>query len=90
MPWPYVQVGHVARVKDGPLCGLTGIVVKIRFGMKLVLSISLLRCSMAVEIDRSWISPTHAVRPPTNQAQSCRSAPPTLDLSRLEATPGRQ
>jgi len=59
MPWPYIEVGHVARIEEGPLRGLTGIVVKIKSGMKLVLSVSLLQRSVAVEIERRWISNTH-------------------------------
>jgi transcription antitermination factor NusG len=59
MPWPYVEVGHAARIEEGPLRGLTGIVVKIKSGMKLVLSVSLLQRSVAVEIERRWISNTH-------------------------------
>jgi transcription antitermination factor NusG len=55
MPWPYLQVGHVARIEEGPLRGLTGIVVRIKSGLKLVLSVNLLQRSIAVEIDRSWI-----------------------------------
>lgn len=56
MPWPYLQVGNVARIEEGPLKGLTGIVVKIKSGLKLVLSVNLLQRSVAVEIDRGWIS----------------------------------
>src|ERR1700704_3013313 len=56
MPWPYLEVGHVVRIEEGPLQGLTGIVLKIKSGLKLVLSVSLLQRSVAVEIDRTWIS----------------------------------
>jgi transcription antitermination factor NusG len=56
MPWPYMQVGHVARIEEGPLKGLTGIVTRIKSGLKLVLSVNLLQRSVAVEIDRKWIS----------------------------------
>jgi transcription antitermination factor NusG len=59
MPWPYLEVGQVARIEEGPLRGLTGIVVKIKSGVKLVLSVSLLQRSVAVEIDRRWVSSTH-------------------------------
>src|SRR3981081_247768 len=58
MPWPYLQVGHVVRIEEGPLNGLTGIVLKIKSGPKLVLSVNLLQRSVAVEIDRRWISDT--------------------------------
>jgi transcription antitermination factor NusG len=73
MPWPYLQVGHVARIEEGPLRGMTGIIVRIKSGMKLVLSVSLLQRSVAVEIDRSWISDVHPARPAAIEAR--------LDLS---------
>src|ERR1700745_142662 len=55
MPWPYMQVGNVAELLEGPLRGLTGIVVKIKSGVKLVLSVSLLQRSVAVEVERGWV-----------------------------------
>src|SRR5260370_22602898 len=39
IPWPYMQVGHVARIEDGPLLGRTEVDVKIKARMNLVLSI---------------------------------------------------
>jgi len=57
MPWPYLRVGNTARIEEGPLRGVSGIVVKIKSALKLVLSIELLQRSIAVEIDRNWISP---------------------------------
>jgi transcription antitermination factor NusG len=70
MPWPYLEVGHVARIEDGPLRGTTGIVIKIKSGLKLVLSVSLLQRSVAVEIDRSWIGAAYPVGPTANQTAS--------------------
>jgi transcription antitermination factor NusG len=67
MPWPYLQVGHAARIEDGPLRGITGIVIKIKPGLKLVLSVNLLQRSVAVEIDRSWIGAAYPVTPVANQ-----------------------
>jgi transcription antitermination factor NusG len=62
MPWPYLEVGHVVRIEEGPLNGLTGIVLKIKSGLKLVLSVSLLQRSVAVEIDRTWVGDTQAAK----------------------------
>jgi transcription antitermination factor NusG len=70
MPWPYLEVGHVARIEDGPLRGMTGIVIKIKSGLKLVLSVSLLQRSVAVEIDRSWIGAAYPVGATANQTTS--------------------
>ena len=69
MPWPYLQVGQVARIEEGPLRGMTGIIVRIKSGMKLVLSVSLLQRSVAVEIDRSWISGVHPTTPAAIEAR---------------------
>jgi transcription antitermination factor NusG len=63
MPWPYVQVGCLARIEEGPLRGLTGIVVKIKSGFKLVLSVSLLQRSVAVEVDCRWINEVDPGKP---------------------------
>ena len=63
MPWPYLQVGQVARIEEGPLQGMSGIVVRIKSGLKLVLSVQLLQRSIAVEIDRNWIRATHSAEP---------------------------
>jgi transcription antitermination factor NusG len=68
MPWPYLQVGNVASIEDGPLKGMTGIIVKIKSGLKLVLSVSLLQRSVAVEIERAWISVSQPPRRETARA----------------------
>jgi transcription antitermination factor NusG len=78
MPWPYLQIGHVARIEDGPLRGMSGIVIKIKSGLKLVLSVNLLQRSVAVEIDRSWIGAAYPVRPTANQTASRTVSPPPL------------
>ena len=72
-PWPYLQVGRVARIEEGPLRGMTGIIVRIKSGMKLVLSVSLLQRSVAVEIDGSWVTSVHPAKPVAIQAQPDRS-----------------
>lgn len=63
MPWPYMQVGELTRLDNGPLCGLAGVLIRIKSGLKLVLSVSLLQRSAAVEVDRSWLSATRLARP---------------------------
>jgi Transcription antiterminator len=54
-PWPYVQVGQVACIERGPLCGLAGVVIAVKSELKLVLSVTLLKRSVAVEVDREWL-----------------------------------
>ena len=86
MPWPHMQIGHVAGIKEGPLKGMTGIVVKIKSGTKLILSVSLLQRSVAVEIDRSWIGDAAVAAPVANSANHDRSSSIAIDPSRLNAT----
>jgi len=78
MPWPYLEAGHVARIENGPLRGTTGIVIKIKSGWKLVLSVNLLQRSLAVEVDRSWIGEAYPVRPTANQTASGPARPQPL------------
>jgi transcription antitermination factor NusG len=70
MPWPYLKIGNIAKIEEGPLRGLTGIVIRIKSGLKLVLSVELLQRSIAVEIDRSWISASHPGSIATGQPRS--------------------
>lgn len=77
MPWPYMQIGNVARILEGPLRGLTGIIVKIKSGTKLVLSVSLLQRSVAVEVERNWVGEVQAGKPAEIRPLH-RSQPPVL------------
>lgn len=54
MPWPYLRIGQTAYIAEGPLRGLTGIILQIKSGLKLVLSVHLLQRSVAVEMDSAW------------------------------------
>lgn len=70
MPWPYLKVGHIARIEEGPLQGLSGIIIKIRSGLKLVSSVTLLQRSIAVEIDPNWVGEESALRPKASRSAS--------------------
>ena len=80
MPWPHVQVGNVARIEEGPLRGLSGIVIKIKSGLKLVLSVNLLHRSVAVEIDSTWITSRIPEDAATMQNPSVQLSPQPLYL----------
>ena len=56
-PWPFIRVGQRVRVEYGALAGLEGWVVEIRKSRKLVVPLTLLQRSVAVEIDRDWVEP---------------------------------
>ena len=85
MPWPYLRVGNTAKIEEGPLRGVTGIVVKIKSALKLVLSIELLQRSIAVEIDRNWISPCNTAELRHSSSARFRSAFDSTDLAQSQS-----
>ena len=56
-PCPYLEVGQVVRIEDGALTGIEGVLTSFKGTRRIVVSISLLRRSVALEIDRSVVSP---------------------------------
>jgi transcription antitermination factor NusG len=50
-PHPYLTVGRRVRIKDGPLKGMEGVLVRKKNIFRLVVSISLIARSASVEID---------------------------------------
>jgi transcription antitermination factor NusG len=56
MPWPNLTAGSRVRLQEGPLIGLEGILLNAE-RMRLVVSVTLLQRSVAVEIERSWVAP---------------------------------
>lgn len=55
-PLPFRKVGTRVRVEAGPLCGLEGIIQNVKGQRRLVLSITLLQRSVAVEIEHDSVS----------------------------------
>lgn len=62
-PWPYLEVGQRVRIDSDALQGLEGILVNFKGNHRIVVSVSLLRRSVALEIDRSSVRPVVAARP---------------------------
>jgi transcription antitermination factor NusG len=56
-PWPYLEVGQMVRIEDGALSGVEGVLTSFKGTQRIVVSVSLLRRSVALEIDRSMVSP---------------------------------
>ncbi len=65
-PWPYLQVGERVRIEDTALRGVEGILLAVKGARRLVVSVSLLQRSVALEIDRALVSPVR--EPAKNQA----------------------
>ncbi len=55
LPWPFLRVGDFVRLEEGPLAGLEGILIQVKNQHRLVVSVTLLQRSVAVEIDRAWV-----------------------------------
>jgi len=56
-PWPYLELGQRIRIEQDVLQGLEGILVSFKGTHRIVVSVSLLRRSIALEIDRSCVKP---------------------------------
>jgi len=56
-PWPYLERGDRVRVEFGPLQGVEGVFLAERNSARLVVSIDILKRSVAVEVERDWILP---------------------------------
>lgn len=54
-PWECLQAGEPVHVIDGPLRGAQGFFVKAKNQHRLIISVSLLKRSVAVEIDEAWV-----------------------------------
>lgn len=56
-PWSFLEIGQTVRIDQEPLMGLEGILISFRGSHRIVLSVSLLRRSVALEVDRSYVTP---------------------------------
>ncbi len=59
-PWPFLEVGQRVRLDEGPLTGLEGILVATAKQHRIIVSVTLLRRSVAVSIERDWVRPLDA------------------------------
>jgi transcription antitermination factor NusG len=55
-PWPYMELGERVRVNYGNLNGLEGILINFKGNHRVVLSVTLLQRSVAMEVDLSWVT----------------------------------
>lgn len=78
-PWDFVDAGQRVRLQEGPLTGVEGIYLGMSKQQRLIVSVSLLKRSVAVTIDRHWAIPldgngrpmTVPVSPLPNQSPVC-------------------
>lgn len=58
-PWSSAEIGDPVRIEMGPLTGLEGTLVRLKSEFRLVVSVTLLRRSVSVEVDRDCVEPIH-------------------------------
>jgi transcription antitermination factor NusG len=56
-PWPYLRTGEYVQINYGHLAGLQGILVNFKGNHRVVLSVTLLQRSLALEVELDWLSP---------------------------------
>jgi len=61
VPCPFLTTGAKVTINEGPLNGVEGILMEAK-ETRLILSITLLQRSVAVEVDRAWIAPVRIYR----------------------------
>lgn len=73
---PYLGAGDEVEVMDGPFQGWTGKVLREKGRLRLVVSITLLRQSVAAELDREVLAPLRhrQVAPATRASRAIRTA----------------
>jgi transcription antitermination factor NusG len=61
-PYPYLNCGDRVRIAHGPLEGIEGILVRKKGSYRLVLSVELLRKSVAVEVEEASVEKLESFR----------------------------
>lgn len=56
-PWPFLQQGQKIRIEAGPLTGAEGTLLRIKNQLRLVVSVTLLQRSIAIELDQQVVRP---------------------------------
>ena len=82
-PWPYLSAGTRVRVVHGNLSGIEGILINFKGNHRVVLSVSLLQRSVALEVDLSWVMPLEEIRVGQSGKAPARTAiaAPALDVN---------
>jgi transcription antitermination factor NusG len=69
-PWPYLEAGQRMRIERGALKDLEGFIVEVKNQWRVIVSVTMLQRSVAVEVDRDSISPIGRRTPSGSQAAS--------------------
>ena len=69
-PWPFLKTGERVRIERGSLRDMEGLLVEVKNRLRVVVSVSLLQRSVAVEVDRDCVTPIGPRRLPASGAVS--------------------
>jgi transcription antitermination factor NusG len=78
-PWPYISAGQQVLLESGPLRGLEGVVVDASDERWLVVSVHLLRRSVAVKMERASL-PLGSISSRRSEGAGHFGAPPSAQL----------
>ena len=70
-PWPYLRTGEYVQINYGHLTGLQGILVNFKGNHRVVLSVTLLQRSLALEVELDWLSPLAQPGQQRTAARTC-------------------
>lgn len=73
-PWPFLSAGDRVRIESGPLRGAEGLLTTVKGNHRLVLSISILQRSVAVDIDSAFVTLVSASRAASGRQVAFRPA----------------
>ena len=62
VPHPYLEVGDEVKIVEGPFRGCTGTVLREKGRLRLVVSVTFLRQSVAAELNREVLAPVRSFR----------------------------
>jgi transcription antitermination factor NusG len=60
-PWQFLEAGTRVRLESGPLVGVEGFLVESGDRDRVVVAVSLLKQSVAIEIQKTWCEPPKAL-----------------------------
>jgi transcription antitermination factor NusG len=70
-PWPYLRTGEYVQINYGHLAGLQGILVNFKGNHRVVLSVTLLQRSLALEVELDWLLPVAETRQQRTAPRTC-------------------
>ena len=59
LPYPHAAVGDRVKIASGPMAGIEGVLTQFRSATRVVVSIELIRQSIAIEVSRDEVVPLH-------------------------------